>query len=121
MRRENKAICSIYLESVAGIQNTMQTPDSYQYVPANYREDAEEVILSPEAQKVWDAAKLAKDEFTGVDASHLTPAERKTLALKGLSFSENRTRKIVATYPARLRQVDFKNRVTARRSTDTRS
>ena len=72
--------------------------------------------LSPQAQKVWDEAKAKKSAFEAVDASHLTPEERRTLAAKGLSFTVDRERRPIAHYPDRLRQEDLKNAVLAKRN-----
>lgn len=47
MSSQNKEIFSVYRESVAGIQDTAQTPDSYAYAPANYREDEEQAAPAP--------------------------------------------------------------------------
>ena len=73
--------------------------------------------LTEAAQKVWDSAKATKDEFTGVDASHLTSAERRLLAERGLSFTESRDGKAVAHYPAKLRAEDLKNAVNKKKIT----
>lgn len=52
MPSKNKEIFSVYKESVAGIQDTAQTPDSYQYSPANYREDEEQPATPPVDNKI---------------------------------------------------------------------
>lgn len=68
---------------------------------------------------VWNAAKATPDEFTGVDATHLTAAERSELAQRGLSFHEGRNRQIIATYPQRLRVEDLKARVSEKRAPES--
>lgn len=67
--------------------------------------------LSPQAQSVFDRAKDAKDEFTGVDATDLPLADRRALAEMGLSFTENRENRAIATYPASRRAADLKKAV----------
>ena len=68
------------------------------------------------AQEVFDKAKAAPTEHHGVDATHLTPAERRSLAEGGLHFTEDRNRKIIATYPAARRQQDFRDAVLKKRA-----
>lgn len=70
--------------------------------------------LSQAAQSVFDAAKTTKDEFSGVSANHLTKEDRRALALKGLSFTENRKGEVQVTYPAKLRQQDLRDKVTSK-------
>lgn len=69
-------------------------------------------------EEVWNAARATPDEFTGIDATNLTAKERRGLAARGLSFSEARDGKIIATYPAKLRAEDLKARVTGAKSTE---
>lgn len=73
--------------------------------------------MTPAAQSVFDRAKAGNDEFCAVDATHLTPSERRELAEAGLSFTTTRKRgQIVASYPAHMRQADFRAAVLAKRS-----
>ncbi len=72
--------------------------------------------MTPRAQSAFDAAKAKPDACAGVDVSHLTAAERRELAAAGLSLSVDRKRRTVATYPARLRQADFRAAVLAKRA-----
>jgi hypothetical protein len=64
--------------------------------------------LPTHLQKIYREAKSKPSEFQAVDVSSLTSAERRLLAEKGLSFSENRERKVQATYPAKERQADLR-------------
>lgn len=68
--------------------------------------------LSADAFRIWMLAKATKDEFHGVDATHLSKQDRRDLAACGLSFAEDRNHRAVASYPARLRQQDLRNKVT---------
>jgi len=70
--------------------------------------------LSDEAREVWNTAKAKPDEFSGVDATHLSAADRKALAIGGLSFTINREHRAIATYPQRLRAADLREKVMER-------
>lgn len=71
--------------------------------------------LSENALELWKEAKLL-EEYKSIDASHLTPRERRSLSEKGLSFSEDRKGRILATYTSRLRQEDLREKVTGKRN-----
>jgi hypothetical protein len=71
--------------------------------------------LSPKAVKLLEEAKSKKTEFEAVNASHLSPDDRRALAQAGLSFAVDRNRKVLAHYPARMRQEDLRRQVTEKR------
>ena len=73
--------------------------------------------LSPAAQEAFDAAKSTPDEFGIVDVSHLTPADRRALAVRGLSIRTTRDpNQLVASYPRELRARDLREAVLAKRA-----
>jgi hypothetical protein len=73
------------------------------------------INLSPNAVKVFEGAKEKKTEFEAIDASHLSPDDRRALAQAGLSFTVDRNRKVLAHYPSRMRQEDLRRQVMEKR------
>ena len=62
MSTKNKEIYTAYVESVAGIHDTAQTDDSYQYAPKAYREDEEQHVAPPVDNKILHiVVHLAQD------------------------------------------------------------
>jgi len=70
--------------------------------------------MSPDLQEIFDAAK-ALPLFRAVDTTHLSPAERTTLARAGLSFTTDRNRRVLAMYPQRMREADLRALVLRKR------
>lgn len=67
--------------------------------------------MSEAGRTAFREAKAKPDEFSGIDVTELSLSDRRNLARLGLSFSEDRQRRIIAVYPRILRTEDLRKAV----------
>lgn len=68
--------------------------------------------MTEAGRQAFREAKAKPDEFSGVDATNLSNADRRNLARLGLSFVTDRKNRVIATYPAPMRARDLRAAVT---------
>jgi hypothetical protein len=73
--------------------------------------------MTQAGRDAFSEAKSKPDEFHGVDVTDLDMADRRNMARLGLSLSVDRNRRIIATYPARLRADDLRKAMQAKKPT----
>lgn len=71
--------------------------------------------MSPAAQAFLTNVKATRDEFVGLDATHLSLADRRELSRLGCSFGATRKHgQVVGHYTAQARQNDLRTLIQSR-------